>query len=53
MKHVSLYWNVDFDNEVIDGSALLNFEVLKDIKELVMFLFIIIFQTSITGGQGQ
>ncbi|XP_026763210.2 leukotriene A-4 hydrolase-like [Galleria mellonella] len=36
MKHVSLVWNVDFDRKVLDGAAVLDFEILQDTGELIL-----------------
>ncbi|KAM3963295.1 leukotriene A-4 hydrolase-like [Aphomia sociella] len=36
IKHVSLDWNVDFEKKVLDGSAVLNFEVLQNVREVIL-----------------
>ncbi|XP_059059571.1 leukotriene A-4 hydrolase-like isoform X2 [Achroia grisella] len=36
IKHVSLILNVDFEKKVLDGSAVVNFDVLQDIEELIL-----------------
>ncbi|XP_026762951.2 leukotriene A-4 hydrolase isoform X3 [Galleria mellonella] len=36
MKHVSLVLNVDFEKKVLDGTAVINFEILQDIGELIL-----------------
>lgn len=39
VKHVTLSLNVDFENKILSGAAILNFDVLQDIDEVVSKYF--------------
>lgn len=39
IRHVDLFWNIDFKNEIISGEAVLHFDVIaKEIENIVRMI---------------